>query len=268
MILENSIQWTSKRDTPSSVLHSKPLGWFAVLFFLAILLPAQAQTSSIPNMLKIEADCFTMGSEEFVVEEPEHKACLNSYYLMVHEVTQKQFESAMGNNPSRFKGPDLPVENVSWPEADAYCRSFGGRLPTEAEWEYSARAGSTVAFAWGWDMDDTFAWHRGNSTGSTKPVGQKKANSLGLHDMNGNVWEWVGDWYREDYYELAAISEPADNPLGPPSGQFVVLRGGSFEDEAFFLRSASRYWYPPTLKHHNLGFRYAINPQDIEKGNP
>ena len=93
MILENSIQWTSKRDTPSSVLHSKPLGWFAVLFFLAILLPAQAQTSSIPNMLKIEADCFTMGSEEFVVEEPEHKVCLNSYYLMVHEGTQKQFES-------------------------------------------------------------------------------------------------------------------------------------------------------------------------------
>ena len=170
----------------------------------------------------------------------------------------------MGNNPSRFKGPDLPVENVSWPEADAYCRSFGGRLPTEAEWEYSARAGSTAAFAWGWDMDDTFAWHRGNSPGSTKPVGQKKANSLGLHDMNGNVWEWVGDWYREDYYEMIAASEPADNPLGPTSGQFVILRGGSFEDEAFFLRSASRYWYPPTLKHHNLGFRCAANPSDIE----
>ena len=86
--------------------------------------------------------------------------------------------------------------------------------------------------------------------------------------MNGNVWEWVGDWYREDYYELAAISEPADNPLGPTTGQFVILRGGSFEDEAFFLRSASRYWYPPTLKHHNLGFRCAANPQDIKGDKP
>lgn len=238
----------------------KHIGWFTILFFLAVSLPVQAQTSSFPDMIRIEASCFIMGSEEFIVEEPEHKVCLNPFYLGIHEVTQKKFESVMGYNPSRFKGPDLPVEYVSWPEADAYCRTFQGRLPTEAEWEYAARAGSIIAFAWGWDMDNASAWHRGNSQNSTHSVGQKKANSLGLHDMNGNVWEWVGDWYREDYYETSALSEPVDNPLGPTTGQFVILRGGSFEDDAFFLRSASRYWYPPTLRHHNIGFRCAANP--------
>ena len=239
---------------------NKHLGKLAVFFFLSVSHTVQAQTSTIPDMIRIEADCFTMGSEEFVVEEPEHKVCLNPYYLGVYEVTQEKFESVMGYNPSHFKGTKLPVENVSWPEADAYCRTFEGRLPTEAEWEYAARAGSTTAFPWGWDMDDTYAWHRSNSQNITHPVGQKKANRLGLYDMNGNVWEWVGDWYREDYYETSALSKPADNPLGPTTGQFVILRGGSFEDEAFFLRSASRYWYPPTLKHFNLGFRCAANP--------
>jgi formylglycine-generating enzyme len=241
---------------------------FIVLSFLAISSPVQSQTSVISDMVLIKADCFIMGSEEFIVEEPEHKVCLNSYYLDVHEVTQKKYESAMGINPSRFRGPDFPVTNVSWPEADAYCRTFGGRLPTEAEWEYAARAGSTAGFSWGWDMDDAFAWHAGNSQKATHPVGQKKANALGFHDMSGNVWEWVGDWYREDYYETSAIPEPTDNPLGPTTGQFVILRGGSFEDDAYFLRSASRYWYPPTLKHHNLGFRCAANPQDIEGSKP
>ncbi len=240
------------------------IGGFAILFLLTASPPAQSQTSNIQDMIRIEANCFTMGSEEFVVEEPEHKVCLNSYYLGIYEVTQQKFKNAMGYNPSRFKGPDLPVENVSWPEADAYCRTLAGRLPTEAEWEYAARAGSIKAFSWGWDIDNTYSWHRGNSQNSTHPVGQKKANPLGLHDMNGNVWEWVGDWYREDYYETSALSEPIDNPIGPTTGQFVILRGGSFEDDAFFLRSASRYWYPPTLENHNLGFRCASNLPDKE----
>lgn len=245
------------------------IGWLAILLFSAVSSPAQSKPASVsPSMILVKKACFTMGSEEFIAEEPEHKVCLNAFYLEVHEVTQKQFEQVMGYNPSRFKGPDLPVETVSWPEADAYCRSFEGRLPTEAEWEYAARAGSTSAYSWGWDMEDAFAWHRGNSKSSTHPVAGKKSNPLGFHDMNGNVWEWVGDWYREDYYEMNAVAESTDNPLGPTTGQFVIARGGSFEDEAFFLRSASRYWYPPTLKHHNLGFRCAANYSAPEGENP
>ena len=242
---------------------------FAVLLlFFLLAFPVPSKASNISDMVLLKADCFTMGSEEFIVEEPEHKVCLNAYYLDVYEVTQKKFERVTGSNPSRFKGPDLPVQNVSWPEADIYCRSFGGRLPTEAEWEYAARAGSTSGFSWGWKMDDAFAWHEGNSLKTPHPVGQKKANAFGFHDMNGNVWEWVGDWYREDYYETRAISEPTDNPLGPTTGQFVIVRGGSFEDDAYFLRSASRYWYPPTLKNQNMGFRCAANPQDIQPEKP
>mgnify|MGYP000633858184 CR=1 FL=1 len=250
MILENSIQWTSKRDTPSSVLHSKPLGWFVVLFLLAILLPAQAQTSSIPNMLKIEADCFTMGSEEFVVEEPEHKVCLNSYYLMVHKVTQKQFESVTGENPSRFKGLDLSVENVSWPEADTYCRSFGGRLPTEAEWEKARRGPAENPSA-----------SRPQETARTSlpikagafAVDSPPANGYGIHHLAGNVWEWVNDWHDESYYRTS----PAENPLGPLKGLRKSVRGGSWYNNVWYTKPGMRFQLAPHVKLNSLGFRCA-----------
>ncbi|KMP11453.1 hypothetical protein UR09_03280 [Candidatus Nitromaritima sp. SCGC AAA799-A02] len=219
----------------------------------------------IEGMVFLQADCFDMGSEEFVVEEPIHKVCLTDFYIGVYEVTQKQFEEVMGYNPSFFKGKLNPVENVTWPEAENYCRKKGWRLPTEAEWEYAARSGSEKPYHWGWDMDPAYGWYKDNSGNAPHSAGQKKPNVFGLHDTSGNVWEWVSDWYREDYYELSAKSEPDQNPLGPTSGQFLIIRGGSFEDDPFFLRSASRYWYEPLVKSRSIGFRCAVNASDVKE---
>ena len=109
-------------------IFKKHIGWFAISFFLTASLQEKSQTSNIQGMIQIKANCFTIGGEEFVVEEPEHKVCLNSYYLGIYEVAQQKFENAMGYNPSRFKGLNLPAENVSWPEADAYFRTLEGRF--------------------------------------------------------------------------------------------------------------------------------------------
>lgn len=222
-----------------------------------------AKISVKRDMVFLKSACYTMGSEEYIAEEPEHEVCLNPFYLDRYEVTQKQFKKVMGFNPSHVKGDRLPVESVTWPESDIYCRKLGLRVPTEAEWEYAARAGASSSYAWGWDMDDAYGWYKKNSNAAPHPVGQKKPNALGFFDMNGNVWEWVADWFHPDYYEISSQSAPINDPQGPMTGQFVILRGGSFEDDPFYLRSAARYWYQPDLRNRNLGFRCAGNPEEI-----
>ncbi len=151
----------------------------ALLFLLEGAPVANAGTPEVPGMILIKADCFVMGSEDFVVEEPEHKVCLNEFFLGVYEVTQKQFEKVMGYNPSRFKGVDKPVENVSWHDAIAFIERINQMNPGLNLDLYAARAGSVEPYFWGLVNRDDFAWHQGNSKKETHPVGKKKANPLG-----------------------------------------------------------------------------------------
>ena len=161
-------------------------------------------------------------------EKPMHEVRISKpFYLGKYEVTQGQWQAVMGNNPSRFKGdPNRPVEQVAWEDVQAFMRKLnaieGGttyRLPTEAEWEYAARAGTTTAYSFGDDprLLGEYAWYSENAKGKTHPVGQKKSNAWGLHDMHGNVWEWVQDWYSKPY-PSGTVTESAGAGLGLDSG--------------------------------------------------
>ncbi len=142
----------------------------------------------------------------------------------------------------------MPIVNVSWDDAQAYCGWMGGRLPTEAEWEYAARGGSTEAR---YGNLDEIAWYNQNSGNQTHEVAQKRANGFGLYDMLGNVWEWVNDWYDQNYYQ----NSPSQDPKGPASGQFRVLRGGSWRNLPRYVRVSFRGWYNPAVRGISLGFR-------------
>jgi formylglycine-generating enzyme required for sulfatase activity len=204
----------------------------------------------------IPADKFMMGcspgdSECYPNESPRNEVSITKGFWMGQTpVTQEAYQRVMGSNPSTFKGPRLPVETVSWDKAQAYCKAIGMRLATEAEWEYAARAAS-MAPRYG--SLDAIAWHSGNSGEKTQEVGQKQPNRFGLYDTLGNVWEWVADWYEEQYYGQS----PATDPPGPASGQYRVLRGGSWYDVPRNVRSSIRFWNEPTLRLHLIGFRCA-----------
>jgi formylglycine-generating enzyme required for sulfatase activity len=213
-------------------------------------------------------------------ENPVHAVTLtNAFYIGRYEVTQAQWTAKMGSNPSFFQSasaevpadqvPNRPVEQVSWNTIQGFLSATGLRLPTEAEWEYAYRAGTTTAFHSmpgfpNGTNDDTqvgnIAWwgaySGGNSAEQTRPVGQKAANALGLHDMSGNVWEWVNDWFSSNYY----ASSPSTNPPGPATGSFRVLRGGSWSNVTADLRSSDRYYTTPGVAIGNGGFRVARNP--------
>ena len=220
------------------------------------------------EFVPIPAGTFWMGSDDddsdaLVDEKPRHEVeILRSFFLGKYPVTQAQWESVMGSNPSKFKGADLPVEMVSWDDVQEFIRKLNAqeghdryRLPTEAEWEYACRAGSETAYYFGDDKDqlEDYAWYWDSSGEETRPVGQKKPNAWGLYDMHGNVFEWVRDWYG-DY-----IEDFVRDPEGPRAGEYRVLRGGSWFVYTRFCRSASRSFSKPDTREVNYGFRLALS---------
>lgn len=186
------------------------------------------------------------------------------FFMGKYDITQEQYQQLIGTNPSNLKGKDNPVENVSWDDAQAFCKKLsqltnqGVRLPTEAEWEYSCRAGTATTYYSGDNNKDLdrVAWYSANSKSATHPVGQKEPNAFGLYDMHGNVWQWSQDWYAEDYYGKSE----AENPHGPLQGDSRLIRGNSWYDLPVGCRSARRDWHPLDNFNFDLGLRIVVVP--------
>jgi sulfatase modifying factor 1 len=242
----------------------------------ATLGPTVGSPWTVPDlsleMLWCKPGAFQMGSPEEEEgrydDETLHEVTLTSgYWLGKHPVTQTQWEKVMGSNPSYFKGANRPVEEVSWDDVTSFCYKLtelereAGRLPagmeyqlpTEAQWEYACRAGTTTAYAFG----DSLTSDQANIDGGpdeTTDVGKYPANPWGFHDMHGNVWEWCADWYEK--FTSRAVSDP----VGPADGSGRVGRGGSWGDTASFARSAYRDRNESAFSNCYLGFRLSLRP--------
>ncbi len=223
------------------------------------------------EMVLIPAGQFMMGSPDLdkdapADEKPQHRVRITKpFYLGKYLVTQEQWQAVMGNPRGSIKGPKNPVESVSWDECQEFLQQLdkqpgGGKfhLPTEAQWEYACRAGSSAKYFFGnkeSELDD-YAWYRKNSHITSHPVGEKKPNAWGLYDMYGNVWEWCADRYSDEYYARS----PADDPTGPAKGTGRVVRGGSWDAPALRCRSARRAPFYPERGDYLLGLRIAFVP--------
>ncbi|MGI9468848.1 MAG: formylglycine-generating enzyme family protein [Rubripirellula sp.] len=232
-------------------------------------LPESAESIGMEFKL-IPAGTFIMGEGDQA-----HEVTLTKPFKMgVREVTQAQYEQVMGVNPSKYKGADNPVETVTWDDAIEFCRRLSElpaekaagnvyRLPTEAEWEYACRAGTTTKYSFGDNESDLSGYGRylDNYGGTHHPVGSKQPNAWGLYDMHGNVWEWCQDW-KEDYPEGAVtdVSSGSAIPTGPASGQYRVIRGGSWVNTADYCRSAIRLCGKLSYSLNGLGFRVCLIP--------
>jgi formylglycine-generating enzyme required for sulfatase activity len=202
--------------------------------------------------------CSTADRECNAAENPSHLVRISSgFWIGQTEVTVEALWKFVATSAGRSAGPvdsgsaRLPAVSVTWDEAQAYCKWIGGQLPTEAEWEYAARAG-TVTSRYG-DVRE-IAWFKDNSGNRVHEVGQKKSNAWGVQDMLGNLWEWVGDWYAPDYYRPAAVSDPT----GPATGRERVVRGGSWDNTMGLLRVSLRLGNDPSSSSANNGFRCAL----------
>ncbi len=211
-------------------------------------------------------------------EGPTHEVTLSrGFFLGREEVTQRQWVAVMGTNPSVFRQPvadedplERPVDSVSWDDVMQFIDRLNAsgidtsglgrfRLPTEAEWEFAARAGTTTPYPWNDDVH-RHAWANSRSFARTHPVGRKPANAWGLHDMHGNVWEWCSDWYGP------YAADPAVDPTGPAGGRERVFRGGSWYDFAPALRSANRHRHPPDNRYTTIGLRLVLAPASEQEG--
>ncbi len=250
--------------------------------------PKAIHTKTGIDMVLIPAGEFTLGDDGGEKDEqPAHRVRLAAFYMDVCEVTQASFQAILGRNPSKAQGPDRPVERVSWFEAVQYCNmrstregfkpcydlktlscdftADGYRLPTEAEWEYACRAGTTTRWSFG-DSPGAlarYAWFKGSAQKTTHPVEQKQPNPWGLHDMHGNVAEWCNDFYADRYDPSAT-----DNPHGPATGSARVLRGGSWMSDEDDCRCSARHSEPPGLAdvcfgYEAYGFRCVRSPGPV-----
>ena len=255
------------------------LGGVALLRPPVTVAPTTQVCDVCPQMVMIPAGSFMMGDANSSEsdEKPVHKVSVASFALSQTEVTQGQWRALMGNNPSRFKdcGDNCPVENVSWDDAQAYVKKLSEltrqryRLPSEAEWEYAARAGTTTAYPWGEQPSHEYANYgkdeccAGLASGrdkwvNTAPVASFPANSFGLHDMHGNVWEWVEDCYHAIYDDVPRDGRVWNKDCQKDSRR--VLRGGSWGYDPVFLRSANRNGNAPTDRNVDVGLRVAWTP--------
>lgn len=236
--------------------------------------PEEIKNSIDMELILIPSGSFQMGvdkSFEAEADATRHSVTISTpFYMGKHEVTQKQWAAIMGRNPSKFKGSTRPVEQVSWDDVQKFIAALNQkegkhyRLPTEAEWEYAARAGTKTAYFFGDDEDDEgllsqYAWFKGNSGKKTHPVGMLLPNAWGLYDMHGNVWEWCQDWYDKEYY----AKSPDADPSGPLSGSDHVIRGGSWNKIPYYLKAGYRNYATPDGVDDTLGFRLVLPVQQM-----
>lgn len=254
------------------MLYMHKYTFIPVVFLYSILTISIAQAIEYKSyagirFVKIDPGCFLMGKDSDIkesspIESPQHKVCISKpFYVGETEVTQKQWESVMGTNPSKRKAQYNPVDKVSWNDTQEFIKKLNSqvnghsfRLPTEAEWEYCARAGSNTLFHFGSKPNDLsfYGWFGDEGYGgASHEVALKKPNQWGLYDMHGNVWEWVQDWYDPNYYSKSQNTDPQ----GPESGEYRVYRGGSWVGKAINLRTSLRYSGLPSIKTNDIGFR-------------
>jgi len=207
--------------------------------------------------------CFLMGNEKGYDDAKHvHKVCVDDFYMGQYEVTQEQWLAIADENPARFAdNPNFPIEQVSWDDVQTYIEKLNQqsdgfyRLPTEAEWEYAARAGQDSLYSGGDEVDEV-AWYDRNSDDTPHVVGGKQPNAFGLYDMSGNVGEWCSDWYSEEYYPQSE----SDNPQGPTSGKGHSYRGGSWQDYRWLVSTTMRAGGKENYRYSGLGLRLVYSP--------
>jgi formylglycine-generating enzyme required for sulfatase activity len=246
----------------------------SIKLFLIVFLTSSIKIHHYINpkieVVFVQGGSFTMGctreqSNCSENERPAHKVTLNDFYIGKYEVTQAQWIAVMGENPSHFSGcSDCPVENINWQDANTFCKKLNRitgkkyQLPTEAQWEYTARGGkkSEGNIYSGSDEINDVSWYNGNSKQPQK-VGTKVANELGVYDMSGNIWEWCLDIYDENFY----TKSPENNPEGPlDANNFVVLRGGSCFDNSESCRVSKRTYSNRSRRLQDRGLRVVLIP--------